>query len=268
MGFEDKIKYKLNLVREYLFQKDTKKLKEDIKRVLKEYQDTIPVFIVSYNNAIYVKNMVEQLNSYDIKPIVIDNNSQDIDSIKILKELDKQKKASIVYSDKNFGYLVGFLNPIYEVLPRYFAYSDPDLELNKNLPKNFLEILRSVTDEFKVYKAGFALKLLDEEMIDITMTKYQGVPKIKEIKLTVKEWESKYWRMRLSHPTLELYQANIDTTFALYDKENLLDNFYDGIRVAGDFSCIHLPWYPKRDLLTSEQKKSYLKANSSSTWVK
>jgi hypothetical protein len=268
MGLEDRIKYRLNLIREYLFRKDTKKLREDTKEVLKKYQDTIPVFIISYNNAIYVKNMVNQLKNFDIKPIIIDNNSDDKDSIKILKELSDKNEASVIFSDKNFGCFVGFLNPIYEVLPNYFAYTDPDLELNKNLPKDFLEILKGVTDEFKVYKAGFALELLDEEMIDLTMTKYQGVPKIKEIKLTVRDWESKYWRFRLEHPTLEIYQANLDTTFALYNKKNLLDNFYDGVRVAGDFSCIHLPWYPKRDIMTKKQKESYLKSNKSSTWVK
>ena len=265
MGLEDKIRYVVNLFRDFMFRFSTKKLVEELKEVLKEFENKIPVIIVSYNNAIYVKNMVKQLNKYDIKPIIIDNNSTDQASLDILKEL--QNSAYVIYSQKNFGYLVGFINPVYKVLPRYFAYTDPDLELNKNLPKNFLDILKDVTKDFKVYKAGFALKLLDEEMIEAKLLKLNGYPKINKKILTVREWESRFWRFKLDHKSLEVYKAPLDTTFALYDKENLSDDFYDAVRVAGDFSCLHLPWYPKRELLSTSQKEAYLKSNNSSTWV-
>jgi len=168
---------------------------------------------------------------------------------------------------KNLGYLVGFINSVYEILPKYFVYTDPDLQLNQNLPKDFLEVLKSLLEEFRVYKVGFALELLDEEMINSKIKKYNGYPKIKEKSMSVKEWEERFWRFKIEHNKLELYRAPIDTTFALYNKDNLSDDFFDAIRVAGDFSCVHLPWYPKRDILTDREKQIYKKDNNSSSWV-
>ena len=111
------------------------------------------------------------------------------------------------------------------------------------------------------------MELLDEEMISVNITRKYGVPKAYTKELTIKEWEEQFWRMKLYHEKLEVYQAPLDTTFAVYRKSNLLEDFFDGVRVAGDFSAIHLPWYPKRDLLSKEQKEVYLKDNKSSTWV-
>lgn len=66
---------------------------------------------------------------------------------------------------------------------------------------------------------------------------------------------------------LKCYAAKIDTTFAVYRKSNFRYDFYDGVRVAGAFSAIHLPWFPELDIMTAEEKASYLdKNNISATW--
>ena len=267
MNLEFKLKYYPNKIRDFLYKFSTKKLVLDIKEVLKKIGNEIPVFLISYNNAIYVENLTIQLNKKGIKPIIIDNKSSDKLSIKILKNLKKEENAHVIFSNKNFGHIVGFLNSIYKILPDIFAYSDPDLELNKNLPNDFLNTLKNMTIKYKVYKAGFALELLEEEMTDANIKKYYGNPMINLKTYSIKEWENKYWRFRLDDE-LEVYKAPLDTTFALYNKKYFGDDFFDGVRVAGDFSVIHLPWYPKRDLMSKKQKKIYLKSNKSSTWVK
>ena len=265
---EERIRYRINKVRNWNFERKSVQLVQDLEKALAENREEIPVLVVSYNNAKYVQNTVHQLRTYGIKPIVIDNCSTDENSLNILHEIEAAGDAQIVFSEHNFGYLVGFLNPVYKVLPELFAYTDPDLQFHPDLPQNFLSVLAEVTEQYSVYKAGFALALLEEEeMIDLEIEKLRGVPQIYPHKMSVREWEQQYWRMKLDHPTLELYQARHDTTFAVYRKSNLID-FYDGVRVAGNFSAIHLPWYPKLDLMSDADRRRYLEGNRSSTWLK
>lgn len=39
--------------------------------------------------------------------------------------------------NKNYGPNVIYKNFIFKNLPRYFAYTDPDIEINKNIKKKF-----------------------------------------------------------------------------------------------------------------------------------
>ena len=63
----------------------------------------------------------------------------------------------------------------------------------------------------------------------------------------IKEWETQFWINRIPHDKYELYHAVIDTTFTLvnwnYFAEPNNCNVYRCIRIAGNFTCIHLPWY-------------------------
>ena len=264
MAIKNKVKLFVNRVRHLYNIYHTKNIVKQLKDILKLHKDRMPVIVVSYNNGVYVKNMVNQLKKYDIKPIIIDNNSTDEETRSILKELERD--AYVIYSHKNFGHLVGVLTPVQDVLPKYFAYTDPDLELNKNLPKNFLDVLKELTDKYEVYKAGFALELLDEPIVDAFMDdKFTGIPQMQIKKVKLINWVKRHWRFKLEHPSLEIYRAPVDTTFAVYNKDNFLDDFYDGIRVSGDFGAVHLPWYPHRELMSKKQREIYLQNNNSST---
>jgi hypothetical protein len=137
----------------------------------------IPVFLVSYNNGKYVENSVYQLNKFNIKPIIIDNASDDKNSIRTILELEKFNKATIIRSKKNLGHLIGFIDPIYDCLPKIFGYSDPDLQFNEKLPSNFLEVLANLTQKYSVFKAGFSLNLAsDSEMSKQLFTKNKSKP--------------------------------------------------------------------------------------------
>ncbi len=240
-----------------------------IKNVLSNNNDSIPVFIISFNNGVYVKNIALQFNKYDIVPIVIDNCSNNASTLTTLKELSDSGKISLVQSTKNFGYLVGFLDPIYAILPDIFAYTDPDLQLNQDLPADFLLRLADLTKLYHVYKAGFALNLLEKERITAsTIKRTFSYPIFLERNFTVREWETQYWTKQLAHPELEVWSAIIDTTFAVYNKKNFLGNFYDAVRVGGNYSAIHLPWFPDLDLFSDKDRHAYSKGNVSSTWVK
>lgn len=237
--------------------------------ILAEYQSDIPVFIVGYNNGEFIRNSVDQLNAFNIKPIIFNNASTDNETLNILKEIQLSGNGWVVNSSRNFGHLIGFLDPIYKKLPEIFAYTDPDLQFNKNLPPHFLEILANLCSDYKTFKAGFSLDLLpDEEIVKYTQNILKYKPFSYKNNFEVRDWEKKFWRFKLENSNYDIYAADIDTTFAVYKKSNFSGNFFDAIRIGGDFKAIHLPWFPNINLMTDNQTKKYLSKNKSTTWVR
>jgi hypothetical protein len=115
--------------------------------------------------------------------------------------------------------------------------SDPDLELSKNLPLDFINELRIVSENHKIGKVGLALE----------------VPKIEDIlhkdmfldgkKIGIVEYEMQFWTNYIGKNQTgdDLYKTTLDTTFALYNKKYFNpDDRYQAIRVAGKFTTKHL----------------------------
>jgi hypothetical protein len=254
-------------IRQWTLARKCRGLVKQIREILSSINE-IPVFVISYNNGVYVQNITGQLNRYGITPIVIDNNSTSEDTHSILNTLENEGKIRLARSDYNFGHEVGFLQPVYDILPEIFCYTDPDIALNKNLPHNFIDILLDLTKEFKVYKAGFALSLEGHGPLkDIKVHSRHTKPFLYDRQLSIEEFEARYWVNRLKHDNYELYAAPIDTTFAAYRKSNYFGDFHNAIRVAGDFSAIHLPWFKEQDVMDETQKKEYSRKNRSTNWA-
>jgi hypothetical protein len=118
-----------------------------------------------------------------------------------------------------------------ETLPDIYILSDPDLELNPNMPYNFSDIFLEISEKHKAYKVGSALDLSDSDKF-IQCDNYTNGKNIYD-------WESQFWENPISDTNYELYDAGIDTTFTL------INNKYQNkqIRIAGDFTAKHLPWY-------------------------
>lgn len=242
---------------------------QDLQRALTRTHG-VPVLVVSYNNGIYVANTVAQLARLSIKPIVIDNASTDPQTRQILTQLNEREQALVVFSKKNYGHLVGFLEPLYRTLPNIFAYTDPDLQFHPELPPDFLDTLAQLTVDYGAYKAGCALTLEHEGTRAKTDNNYTVAvrkPFLFNESYEVQEWEGHFWQKKLLHPRLEIYSAPLDTTFAVYNKSMYRGDFvFNSLRVAGPFSALHLPWFPELDIMSNEQRNIYLRGNISSTW--
>jgi hypothetical protein len=125
---------------------------------------------------------------------------------------------------------------IFDTLPDRFIITDPDLQFNKKMPNNFIDIIIQISDRYHSEKVGFALDISDpEEMFPYPFSDfgYDGLP-------TIWESQKQYWINRIPDDSYEMYFSVIDTTFCLFNKK------YRGgshIRVAGDFTMKHLPWY-------------------------
>jgi len=205
----------------------------------------IPIIVICYNNYLYVKNTLEQIlkiNKEYYKNIqIMNNNSTCLNTINFLNTID----VKIINNLENNGPWISHERNthIYDILPNKFILTDPDLKFNENIQTNFIEILSELSDKYKTCKIGFALDISDSE-------KFYKCDNYSEINSQMKslvEWESMYWENKIDEDNYELYNARIDTTFCLINKEYTY-NYYYNIRVAGNFTAKHLPWYVDNEI--------------------
>ena len=228
----------------------------------------LPVLVVAYNNGIHVASMARQLRERGLRPIVIDNASDDSDTLQTLRSLVARGEAWWVRCAHNHGHQVGFLPPMYAELPPVFAYTDPDLQLNPALPADFLQTLAALTERYRVFKAGLALDLGVPAPMVNTRQRLQTLRPIPyEAWLSVREWEAPYWRFPIASERWPVYAAPVDTTFAVCNKAHYRGQFTDGVRVAGPYAALHLPWFPSLDPMDPAMRQHYLRRNRSTTWV-
>jgi hypothetical protein len=216
----------------------------------------LPVYIIVYNLLHFTNRTVEQLMRYTKNIHIIDNRSV---YPELLEYYEKEYKFYIHKMGINYGHTVWEKQLLWQ-MPRYFAITDPDLEFNDGLPLNFLEQLYRLTDKYKKGKCGFALDLSDAHLF------YQDNNYF--ARYSIENWEKQFWHKKIINSDgYELYDAQIDTTFCVVNREYL--NSMDAIRVGGVFLCKHIPWYVGwHNKLSSEEWKFYKHNNISSTALK
>jgi FkbM family methyltransferase len=195
----------------------------------------IPIIIITYNNYKYVENTIKQLikinKDYENNIQILNNCSTCSDTIAYLKTL----KYKIIENTGNHGPRVNKKDNrhIYDILPDKYILTDPDLEFNENMPSNYIEHLSKISDELNIFKLGLALDITDSDKF------YQY--KHPMFNLSIAEIEAHYWKNYFKHNNYDLYAAPVDTTFALYNKNAKNDNV--DVRIAGNFTAKHMPWY-------------------------
>jgi len=212
----------------------------------------IPIYIIAYNNLYYVKNMIKQLEKYTKNINIIDNNST---YLKLLNYYEDEYNYNLIKMPENYGYLV-YLNQLYEILPEKFIITDPDLELNPNLPYNFIDELDIISEKYKIWKVGFAIDIFDNSKIFYEKDYFNNK--------SIYEHESQFWENKIEE---NIYVAPIDTTFCLCNKKYYKnDSFTPSLRIAGNYTTKHLPWYIENwKKIPKDEIEFYIKNNNSST---
>jgi len=233
--------------------RNNKKRYDDIVFTIDKINIFPPIIIICYNNYKYVDNTIKQLlkiNKYFLNYIQILNNcSTCIDTINYLQNV----KCKVIYNTLNSGPWICDTNNVqlYNSLPDKFILTDPDLEFNENLPSNFIEILITLSDKYNCFKIGFALDISENDKF-FSSEYYQDK--------NIFDWETQFWKNKILDADYNLYEATIDTTFCLINKNNL-----DGLhlRIANNFTAKHLPWYKDNKIYNIYE--NYLNNISSTT---
>ena len=124
----------------------------------------------------------------------------------------------------------------------------------------------SATERFRIGKAGFSLDISEPH----TMRDEAFVVKGRTYQIW--DWERQFWEKQVGSTSSgdPIYKADIDTTFALYNKKFFQrERLYEAVRVAGRYTCRHLPWYKdigmpgdEEERYRTDQKFSYYLAGS------
>ena len=225
-------------------------------------QREIPIFIPCFNNATYCRSMHSQLSKFGKTSVVfVDNNSTDGEMISFLETKD----IVSICLDVNLGprALITYKR-YFNALPVYFCLSDPDLIFNSDMPHSFVEDLVALSERSQFGKVGLALRIDDAEKMRETTLQIFGASH------NIIEWEKKYWVHRYPDNNIEapVYIADIDTTFALYNKKYITARtgrgFYRALRVAGKYTARHDPWYKER-LISDLEADRYSRLQQFST---
>jgi hypothetical protein len=216
----------------------------------------ILVILPTFNNPTYLKNMLSQLNTWQLKNIIISDSGSTYEPMRELLSELRATGYEVLEFGANVGPRVYWEDPLlFHGLPRHFILSDSDLEFNKLMPLDFSSQLIHISEKLAVGKVGVALELSDSE--NFRSEKF-GVG---ENRYSIVEWENQFWMHKIPFESQAIYSANVDTTLALYNKDyfNRMKP-YEAVRVAGDFTARHLPWY-KEQFLPATEVDFYSKLN-------
>jgi hypothetical protein len=204
-----------------------------------------------------VNNFVNQLKRFPNPIILLDNNSNYQPLLDYYKKIkaELKDKIEIRLLKKNYGHTV--YKQFKHTLPDIYILSDPDLELNIKMPKNFANQLLKLSNHYKCYKVGCALNIEDKDKFIQCVTYYHGK--------NIYDWEKQFWEKPIRNNKYTLYQAAIDTTLSLINNNYITNN--NNIRVAGNFTAKHLPWYNNyiKNNISSEELTHWKKNNKSSS---
>jgi hypothetical protein len=220
-----------------------------------------PVFVLSFNQFLYLKDIIKEIERLGGTPIIIDNNSKYPFLLKYLDELSE--KYIVIRNSENYGPHVIYtqFNKIKEKyrsltgesIPYPFFVTDPDLDLslipNDGLDKIYEAYLYDEANERKYIKYGFSIQ-------------YKDIPQ------TNKSLRDSFIHQRDLHSKPDKlgniygYNSLIDTTFHLYAWKRV---GYPGIqfgpafRLAEPYVMRHIPYYwTEVDLKENEEIRYYL----------
>ncbi len=204
----------------------------------------IPIIINNYNRLSTLKKMLQSLEARGYNNIyIIDNNS----TYPPLLEFYKTCSYKIFRLNSNKGWDALWKTGIYKKFKNdFFVYSDSDIVPVEECPDDFLLFFLNTLKKYRLArKVGFSLKIDD-------------LPDRNLMKDTIIKCEEHFFYDFRKDDLL--YQAPIDTTFAMYrprGKRRHANNNIEMYRTGYPYMARHLPWY-NDSLNPDEEEKYYL----------
>jgi hypothetical protein len=213
----------------------------------------IPIYIPVFNNPTYLKNFINQFKKIGVHDfIVVDNNSTYPPMINLLHSLEEKYQIERLKENRGPHYILREID-FYEKLPEHFCLSDPDIEINQDLPSNFMETLLEISHKYQIGKVGFSLEIPKENELRESHVSMDG-----KLWSTI-DWDQQFWKDEVGKTDFgdKIYKATLDTTFALYNKKYFdPEDRYRSLRIAGRFTAKHLGSY-KDQLVPKEEQDFY-----------
>jgi hypothetical protein len=212
----------------------------------------IPIFIISYNRLDVLKQSIEKFEGDGYHNlIIIDNASNDKKLLQYLHKIPYK----VYFLKQNFGPRVLWECHLFDdiITSDYYVLTDPDILPIAECPPNYVEYFYHIILKYPTKrKVGFSLKIDD-------------LPEEYPFKYDIIRFESFYWENKIIGEDI-LYEAPIDTTFALYRPGFIFNNnFFDGIRTGYPYIARHLGWYYKNFNIQKQDEEYFTQENHFST---
>jgi GT2 family glycosyltransferase len=231
-------------------EKREKEVTQKIDRALEKnnWRQT-PVFIICRDRVSELKLLVAWLKAHKMNNVVlIDNDS----AYPPLMEFLEKTSYQVIRTGKNIGHTVMWHEGIAKTLfpGQFYIVSDPDVVPDDKCPSDvithFYKLHKSYIDYQKV---GFGLQIDD-------------LPDHYKLKSYVMEWEGQFWKNELEPG---VYEAGIDTTFALYKPYTDYYALHPSIRTGRPYTAKHLAWYVNSSLIDPEEAFYRMRASQDIT---
>ena len=213
------------------------KIKRSTREQFKDIS-TIPVFIVCYNRVTDLTVLVKKLEKFGLKKITFIDNASTYPPL-----LDYYNKTpyQVLKMKRNAGHTVPWSEDIIRVLTpyEYYIVTDPDViptDECMNAPAPIFHLLKLHKKYKNFIKVGFGLKIDD-------------LPDHYRLKDNVIGWESQFWKYKIEEG---VYEAPLDTTFALYKPTTYSYTLFPSIRTGEPYLARHIPWYSNSNLPSAE----------------
>lgn len=217
---------------------------------IRKNPELTPIIINNFNRLTYFSRTLDALRSRGYENVyVIDNAS----TYEPLLDYYRAEKLRVFYLDQNVGYLALWRTSIYKnFVHSYYAYTDPDIEPVAECPADFMTHFLGVLDRYPdVAKVGFGLAIDD-------------IPLSYELGGEVMKHEMQF---HMDSPEEGLFNAPIDTTFALYRPKKIGGWWLKGIRTTKPYLARHLPWYADSAHPTEEELFYQRTTQASTHWT-
>jgi GT2 family glycosyltransferase len=209
----------------------------------------IPIIINNFNRLEYPLQLIGWLEKAGYRNIhILDNAS----TYPPLLAYYAQCPHQVHFLGKNWGFMALWESGIFERFRSdFYVYTDPDILPIEECPPTILETFWQVlADNPDAQKVGFSLKIDD-------------LPDHYARRQEVLAMETPYWQRRRS---AQVFDAKVDTTFALYRPGAAGDHRIKALRTAPPFTARHLPWYIDSDNLPVEEIFYKNLASDSNSW--
>ncbi len=208
----------------------------------------IPVFVVNRNRLGALRRLVDWLCAAGTRRVVIMDNASDYPPLlQYYQELPAGVKVMLL--TENHGPYVLWQQGVHLVLDTPYVVTDSDVVPDAACPHDLIATLLDRLQRWPdAKKVGMALR------IDNLPDSYGDAD-------TVRKWESQFWERPVAPG---VFQAPIDTTFALYPARGAFSNEPCNLRLGHPYVAEHTPWYADEAELGVEER--YYRDHTSATF--
>lgn len=214
-----------------------------------DYRD-IPVIINNRNRLTMLRRLIDWLERAEMRSIFIIDNAS---SYPPLLEYYRGSRHPVLRLRENIGYLALWETAVWqEFSDNYYVYSDPDVVPDDACPYDLVKRLFELLDKLpEVEKAGPGLRIDD-------------IPDENPLKGKIQAAEARFWTTLLRPG---VYDAQIDTTFALYRPFARGGHWTKAVRTGAPYVARHLPWYLDPGTYDAEEDYYRQHSQASTHWT-